>query len=115
MRAVIVDDDDDMRRLLRLVMELDDIEVVGEAADACSGARCWRDTSPDVLVVDHRMPGKDGLDLAEHVLERDSEVRILLFSAYLNADTLARAEALGVTLVLSKDEVRRIPELLRAG
>jgi DNA-binding NarL/FixJ family response regulator len=114
MRAVIVDDDDDMRQLLRLVMELDDIEVVGEAADACSGARCWKATSPDVLVVDHRMPGKDGLDLAEHVLGHDPDARILLFSSFLNDEAMARAEALGISAVLSKDELRRVPEVLRA-
>lgn len=113
MRAVIVDDDEDMRDLLRVVMELSDIEVVGEAADACTGARCWADTRPDVLIVDYRMPGHNGLDLAEHVRTRDPDAMIMLFSSYLNEEALRRAVDIGVTAVVSKEQLRELPQLIR--
>ena len=113
MRAVIVDDDEDMRQLLRVVMELEDIEVVGEAVDACAGARCWADLRPDVLIVDYRMPGHTGLELAEHILAQDPEARVLLFSSYLSDAAVRRAEEIGVAFVVPKDQMRALPGLIR--
>jgi DNA-binding NarL/FixJ family response regulator len=103
-----------MRHLVRQVMELeDDIEVVGEACDACNGARCWAETRPDVMIVDYRMPGHDGLDLAEHILSEDPGARILMFSSFLNDAAVDRAETLGVSAIVPKDQVRRLPALAR--
>jgi DNA-binding NarL/FixJ family response regulator len=104
MKALIVDDDEDMRGLVRLLFELeDDIEVVGEAGDAASGARCWAEQRPDVVVVDFRLPEGDGLDLAEWILAEDPGVCILLFSAFIDDATAARARQVGVRELVGKE------------
>jgi DNA-binding NarL/FixJ family response regulator len=113
-RALIVDDDENMRELVRLLMELDgEIEVVGEADDACSGFRRWDEIRPDIAIIDYRMPGHNGLDLAAHILKDHPSAHILLFSAFLDDATTARADELGVRTV-SKDQVRQLPALARA-
>lgn len=112
-RALLVDDDEDMRRLVRVLLELEDIEVVGEAEDCKSGARAWAETDPDVVITDHQMPGCDGLELAAFILEQRPDARIVLFSSYLHDAALADADRLGVVAV-PKDQYLRLPELVRS-
>ena len=113
MRVLIVDDDDDMRDLLRLTMELAGHEIVGESADAPTGEQVWTDTRPDVVITDYRLPGDSGLDLAAHILGADPLARIILFSAHLDDRTLARAQELGVRTA-PKDLLRELPVLALA-
>ena len=113
-RALIVDDDEDMRLLLRVVIERanEGLEVVGEASDAVDGFERWREHRPDVMVVDQRMPGGTGLELAERILAEAPSQSIILFSAYLDEETTARAAEVGVRACLSKDDYREIPAAL---
>jgi DNA-binding NarL/FixJ family response regulator len=64
------------------------------------------------VVLDNRMPGMTGLETARQILADDPEQSIILFSAYLDAQTVSEAAALGVRLCLDKTEVGRIPEAL---
>lgn len=113
MGALIVDDNEDMRSLVRLMVELDpDLEVAGEAADACEALAAWRRHRPTSVVLDQQLPGAAGLDVAEVMLREDPDMPIVLFSAYLDDAAIARAEELGVLACLPKDQVQRLPELL---
>ena len=112
MGALIVDDNEDMRSLVRLMVELDpDLEVAAEAADACEAIRLWRAHRPTSVVLDQQLPSAPGLDVAEYMLREDPGVPIVLFSAYLDDAAIERAESLGVAC-LSKDQVTRLPGLL---
>ena len=113
-RALIVDDDDDMRLLLRVVIEQanEGLQVVGEAADAEEGFARWQEARPDVMVVDHRMPGGTGLDLAARILAEVPTQSIILFSAFLDEETTTRAAEVGVRECVSKDDYRQIPAAL---
>ena len=112
-RVLIVDDDDDIRDLLRLTMELAGHDVVGEAVDAPTALHTWTATGPDLVITDHRLPGDSGLVLADRILELDPAARIILFSAYLDEDALARAAQLGIPAV-PKDLLRDLPALAGA-
>ena len=62
-RVVLVDDQQLIRAGLRMLLEAeDDIEIVGEATDGEEGVSVVRDTRPDVVVMDIRMRGVDGLE-----------------------------------------------------
>lgn len=64
-RVVLVDDQAMVRTGLRMVLAAeDDIEVVGEAADGAAGVRVVTELRPDVVLLDVRMPGTDGLEAA---------------------------------------------------
>lgn len=61
-RVVLVDDDVLVRQWLRVLLEShDDLAVVGEAADGAEAERLALDDHPDVVVMDVRMPGTDGI------------------------------------------------------
>jgi two-component system response regulator DesR len=113
--ALIVDDDEDMRWLVRATIDLSD-ELTIEAEEATGAEEAltlWRAEHHDLVVVDYRMPGANGLDLAEAILAERPEQDVILFSAYLDDQTMARAEELGVRGCVSKERIREIPRILR--
>ena len=113
-KALIVDDNEDIRALLRAVIERanEGLEVAAEAADGLEALARWREHRPDVVILDERMPGTSGLDVAAEILAEHPEQSIILFSAYLDPDMIRRAEELGVRACLSKDRYRDIPAAL---
>jgi DNA-binding NarL/FixJ family response regulator len=102
---LIVDDDDDMRFLVRTLIEAanEGLAVAGEARSADEAVEQWRLHRPDVVVLDYRMPGRTGLEAAAEILAEQPEQSIILFSAYLDDDTRAQAAQIGVRACLSKD------------
>jgi DNA-binding NarL/FixJ family response regulator len=113
-RTLIVDDDEDMRFLLRAVIERanEGLQVAGEAGGADEAIAQWRSLGPDVIVLDHRMPGATGLQVAETILAEHPDQSIILFSAYLDDDLLERASAVGIRACISKDRYDDIPDAL---
>lgn len=116
---LIVDDELDMRMLVRLVMEManNGLSIVGEAADGAEALQVWRDLNgppvPDVVILDNRMPGLSGMDVAQRILaERPNQI-IVLYSAYLDANVRAQARDLGIAMCVSKHELDRLPKLVR--
>lgn len=114
LRALIVDDDDDMRFLVRMTIEVanNGLAVAGEAVSGADAIASVEQDRPEVIVLDHRMPGMTGLETARRILRNDPEQPIILFSAYLDAATVAEAETLGVHACISKGDVARLPEAL---
>lgn len=112
--VLVVDDEPDMRVLVGAVIDAANrgLRVVGQAGSGEEAIERWREIRPDVILLDHRMPGMSGLEAAEHILAEEPEQWIILFSAYLDASTIARAEELGIREWLGKDDVSAIPEAL---
>lgn len=114
--VLIVDDELDMRLLVRIVIQsASDIEVMGEAVDGESALRLWRQDprSPDVVVLDGRMPGLSGLEVAAQMLAERPDQLIVLYSAYLDDRTRAEALHLGVARCLAKGDVAQLPDIVR--
>ena len=114
LRALIVDDDTDMRFLVRMTIEAANhgLSVQGEAASGAEALESIEADRPGVVVLDYRMPGLSGLETAERILHDHPDQPIVLFSAYLDADTVERARELGVRTCLAKTEVDRLPDAL---
>jgi len=112
--TLIVDDEEDIRLLVRAIIRRanEGLEVVGEAASGEEAVSVWREARPDVVLLDVRMPGISGLEAAEQILAEQPDQNIILFSAFLDADTVRRATEVGVRACLDKGEVHRIPEAL---
>lgn len=115
---LIVDDELDMRMLVRIVIEMANhgLRIVGEAADGTEALKVWRDLdgppAPDVVILDNRMPGLSGLEVAEQILrERPGQI-IVLYSAFLDDDVRAKAAAIGITRCVSKQELDQLPALI---
>ena len=90
-RVLVVDDQELVRTGFRLILEAqDDIEVVGEAIDGADAIRRFEALSPDVVVMDVRMPGMDGLEATKILTSKVPETSVLIFTAYSERSLLAR-------------------------
>ncbi|WP_329387556.1 response regulator transcription factor [Streptomyces sp. NBC_01716] len=101
-RVVIVDDDQLVRVVLRLVIDGEpDLTVVAEAADGDAAITVVDEQRPDVVLMDVRMPGRDGLSATREILTRRAPPRVLMLTTF-DADALVLgaldAGALGFVL-----------------
>ena len=83
MRALIVDDEPPARaRLRRLLEEIPDVSVVGEAANGREALEMCASLEPDVVLLDVRMPGMDGIEAARHLSALDDPPAVIFTTAY---------------------------------
>ncbi|MGW8552566.1 response regulator transcription factor [Streptomyces tubercidicus] len=101
-RVVIVDDDQLVRLALRLVIDGEpDLTVVAEAADGDAAITVVDEQRPDVVLMDIRMPGRDGLSTTRELLTRPAPPRVLMLTTFDSDDMVLgalRAGALGFVL-----------------
>ena len=107
-RALIVDDQPDIRLLLRTFIEAEGIEVVGEAEDGSQALAQIEVLDPNVVVLDHMMPGMTGLETAARILERRPDQAILLCTAYLNDGVESEAKEIGIRACMPKFHIARV-------
>lgn len=107
---LVVDDDDVYRTRLIQAFEMRGYEVRG-AADADQALSLACEDSPELAVVDLRMPGRSGLDLVRDLVEVDPTTRIVVLTGYGSIATALEAMRLGATHYLTKpsdvDDVER--------
>jgi len=104
-RVVLVDDDAMVRTGLRLILSAaPDIEVVGEAADGSSASVMVRRERPDVVLLDVRMPGVDGLTAARDLLaDAAAPWRVVMLTTFDLDEYVYAALAAGASGFLLKD------------
>lgn len=101
-RILIVDDEANIRRTMRIALEAAGY-VVAVAATPEEGEALFREgPRPDLVILDERMPGMDGLELERRIRAMDAEVPILLATAYGSASVVARALRGGASGYLEK-------------
>lgn len=83
MRVLVVDDELPARqRLEHMLTELDGVEPAGQAANGVEAVKLAETHRPDVVLMDIRMPGMDGLEAARHLSETDEPPAIIFTTAY---------------------------------
>jgi DNA-binding NarL/FixJ family response regulator len=114
-RVLLVDDQALVRAGFRALLDAqDDIEVVGEASDGDEAVRLARRLGPDVVLMDIRMPGTDGLAATRSIVgdDRLSNVRIVMLTTFELDEYVFEAIRSGASGFLVKDT--EPVELLRA-
>lgn len=103
-RVLVVDDTDHVREMLASMLEIDGFDVVGRASNGADAVRLVEQTSPNVVVMDYKMPVQDGLTATREIRRVAPDVPVILYTAYLD-DVLEReARAAGVALCVGKVE-----------
>lgn len=112
-KVVIVDDQALIRDGLRTMLELDDgISVVGEAADGAEALVAVQRARPDLVLMDVRMPGLDGLEATRRILARPDCPKVLMLTTYDGDEYVIEAMRAGASGFLLKD--LRKGQLVRA-
>src|SRR4051812_30533002 len=89
--CLIVDDHEVVREGLRLSLSrASHIRVIGEAGDGAAAVGLVERRKPDVIIMDVRMPGMDGLEATKEILKVQPDASILIFTAYSERTLLSR-------------------------
>ncbi|MEV7728077.1 response regulator transcription factor [Streptomyces sp. NPDC087917] len=103
-RVLLVDDHQVVRRGLRTFLEVqEDIEVVGEAADGDEGVACAEELRPDVILMDVKMPGTDGIEALRRLRELTNPARVLVVTSFTEQRTVVPALRAGAAGYVFKD------------
>jgi DNA-binding NarL/FixJ family response regulator len=103
-RVVLADDQQLIRTALRMVIaDIEDVEVVGEAADGEEAVTRTEELRPDVVVMDIRMPGVDGIEATRRITAGPGESRIVVLTTFDDDDHVYGALRAGASGFLVKD------------
>ena len=96
-RLLIADDHELVRSGLAVMLQDTDITIVGEDTNADDALTLTAEHKPDVLLLDIRMPPRDGILAIEQIRETHPDTRVVVFSTYDNPTYVARSVALGAS------------------
>jgi CheY-like chemotaxis protein len=109
-RILLVDDIPAMRVAVRGLLEDADLAVIGEAADGLQAVTMAEQLQPDVVVMDVRMPGLDGLQATKRITGAHPNIRVVVYSVFDSDETQHAARLAGATAFVPKssppDQVR---------
>ncbi|OMI39709.1 response regulator [Streptomyces sparsogenes] len=103
-RVLLADDQPLVRAALRMVItDAPDVEVVGEAGDGAEAVRLTAELAPDVVVMDIRMPGMDGIEATRLITTGPGTARVVVLTTFDDDDYVYGALRAGASGFLVKD------------
>ena len=104
-RVMLVEDNDVFRQALILLLELQaGIEVVGAVSEGSSAVSACGELRPDVVVMDFRLPGMDGVEATLALADAHPDVKVVCLTASASPRELDALKAAGAVDTLRKDE-----------
>lgn len=101
-RVLIVDDASFMRMSLKITLEKNGFEVVGEADNGLDGLKKYQELRPDVVTMDITMEGISGIDALKQIKEFDPQAKVVIVSAMGQEEKVKQAIAAGAKLFIVK-------------
>ncbi|GII86525.1 DNA-binding response regulator [Sphaerisporangium siamense] len=103
-RVVLVDDQPLVRAALRMVIaDVPDLDVVGEAGTGTEAVELTEKTRPDIVVMDIRMPGMDGVAATKQIMSGPTDARVIVLTTFDDDDYVYGALRAGASGFLVKD------------
>jgi DNA-binding NarL/FixJ family response regulator len=103
-RILLVDDQALVRAGFRMILDAeDDIEVVGEASDGLEAVEAARRLTPDVVLMDVRMPNLDGIEATRRILGLDGDAKVLMLTTFDLDEYVYEALRAGASGFMLKD------------
>jgi DNA-binding NarL/FixJ family response regulator len=104
-RIVLVEDNDVFREALQLLLSLrSDVEVVASVGDGSEAVPACREHSPDVILMDYRLPAMDGVQATAAVRKHCPDVAVVVLTASANRREIDALFAAGAVACLRKDQ-----------
>lgn len=103
-KLLYADDEALSRYAFRTLMlkNFDNIEIVGEAEDGNKAIEATRMLKPDIIVIDVKMPGMNGIEASKKIIQEFPRIKIIILTAYDNFDYINQALEIGVRSYLMK-------------
>jgi DNA-binding NarL/FixJ family response regulator len=102
-RVLLVEDNDVFREALELLLAvIPDIRVVGAVADGAAAVGCCEESTPDVVLMDYRLPGMDGVE-ATAAIRAGCAAAVVVLTATADPRELAALRDAGAAACLTKD------------
>ena len=114
LKVFISDDSATIRkRLVTMALDLPGMDVVGQAENAPGSLAAIRQTQPDVVILDIRMPGGNGLEVLREVKKMNPAPKVIIFTNYAHAQYRKKGEEAGADFFLDKStELDKLPQAL---
>jgi len=101
-RVLVVDDEPDMREALTDLLSGSGFDIVGSACDGEEAVGLSASLHPDLVLMDLRMPGMDGIEATRHIKEQAPDTQVLILSAYDDSELRLAAADVGIYCYLVK-------------
>jgi len=101
-KVILVDDSKFILGITKAFLEESGHEVVGTAQDGEEGFELYKETSPDLVLLDLTMPNKDGSDCLNHILDFDPKARVMIVSAIREQQRIAECLSRGAKSIIYK-------------
>lgn len=113
-RVLLADDEKHVRRLVKAILMPLDCEVVGEAENGDEAVTLYRQSRPDVVLLDVNMPVKDGNAALREIRELDGKAVVIMLTSMSDAATIQSSIDLGAAFYIRKDTPpREMQEMLK--
>jgi CheY-like chemotaxis protein len=111
MTLLIVEDNAGIRRMLRRIL-VDTASTIWECTDGSAALAAYEEHRPDIVLMDVRMPGMDGLTATRQICTHDPSARVIVVTDYQDEDVKAAALDAGARQYVLKHEIAGLPEIV---
>ncbi len=99
---IVVDDSPFASKQIKDIVENNGYEVVGYAKNGEEGIKLYDELRPDIIILDIIMPGIDGIETAQLILEKNPSANIIMLSSLCDANTLEEVRKIGLKYLIPK-------------
>ena len=114
MKVLIVDDSKIVcKGLQQMLINIDDVEIIGQAHNAQDAIISISESKPDVVILDIRLPGPSGIDVLKNIRAKKLPCRVIMLTNYPYPQYRKKCEELGVDYFFDKvTEIEEIPKVI---
>ena len=114
MKVLIVDDSKIVcKGLQQMLINIADVEIVGQAHNAPEAITSISESNPDVVILDIRLPGKSGIEVLKDIRDKKLPIRVIMLTNYPYPQYRKKCEELGADYFFDKvTEIEEVPKVI---